>query len=123
MNEICTSTDSVRFRIYCANPPCGKFLHPSSHIEDSDSKITYAICESDDCGKTTCVKCRTQIDQDTQNHVCEQNENDVKFKQTAAEKGYQECSNCGATVELAEACNHIMSVYTLATCIKHTCTD
>jgi transcription initiation factor IIE alpha subunit len=47
------------------------------------------------------------LDQIVENHVCQQDENEKKFKQTATEKGYQECSVCGAVVELAEACNHI----------------
>jgi hypothetical protein len=58
----------------------------------------------------TCLKCKTLLDQGTQNHECKQDEDDAKFKQAAAEKGYQECFVCGATVELAEACNHITSV-------------
>ena len=104
------SAKTDRFRVYCTNPPCAKFLHPSLHIEDPDTKITYANCESEDCGALTCVKCKTLIDQRTQNHVCKQDEDEAKFKQTATEKGYQECFVCGATVELAEACNHITLV-------------
>jgi transcription initiation factor IIE alpha subunit len=53
------------------------------------------------------VKCKKLLEQGVENHVCEQDENEKKFKETAAEKGYQECSLCGAVVELAEACNHI----------------
>ncbi|KAF1941973.1 hypothetical protein EJ02DRAFT_346572 [Clathrospora elynae] len=97
----------AKFRVYCANPPCVKFLHPTSHVEDPETKITYAICEGEDCGQLTCVKCKKVLDQGTQNHTCEQNEEDKEFKKTAGEKGYQECFVCGATVELAEACNHI----------------
>ncbi|CAO2651208.1 Nn.00g095050.m01.CDS01 [Neocucurbitaria sp. VM-36] len=96
-----------KFRIYCANPPCAKFLHPTSHVEDPETKITYAICESEDCGKLTCCACKTLLDHGTQNHTCQQNEDEKKFKQTATEKGYKECFICGAIVELAEACNHI----------------
>ncbi|KAI4657741.1 uncharacterized protein J4E78_006129 [Alternaria triticimaculans] len=97
----------AKFRTYCANLACAKFLPPGNHVEDPESKITYAICEAEECGKLTCVKCRTLLDEGTQNHKCDQNEDDKKFKQTANEKGYQECFVCGATVELAEACNHI----------------
>ncbi|KAH7361234.1 hypothetical protein BKA66DRAFT_444801 [Pyrenochaeta sp. MPI-SDFR-AT-0127] len=97
----------AKFRIYCANRPCARFLHPTSHVEDPNTKITYAICESDDCGKVTCVKCKTLLDHGTKNHTCQQTEDDAKFKLTATKKGYQECFVCGATVELAEACNHI----------------
>ncbi|KAG9185256.1 hypothetical protein G6011_07800 [Alternaria panax] len=97
----------AKFRVYCANPPCGKFLYPGSHVEDSETKITYAICETEECGKLTCVKCKALLEEGTQNHQCKQTEDEKKFKQTAKEKGYQECFVCGATVELAEACNHI----------------
>ncbi|KAI4645117.1 hypothetical protein J4E93_005917 [Alternaria ventricosa] len=97
----------AKFRTYCANPACAKFLPPGAHVEDPETKITYAICEAEECGKLTCVKCRSLLDEGTQNHKCDQNEDDKKFKQTANEKGYQECFVCGATVELAEACNHI----------------
>jgi hypothetical protein len=96
-----------RFRVYCANPPCGKFLHPSAHITDPETKVTYAICEDDACGKLTCAGCKVQLDQGTQNHTCKRNDEEEKFKETAIKNGYQECSVCGATVELAEACNHI----------------
>jgi DNA-directed RNA polymerase subunit RPC12/RpoP len=52
------------------------------------------------------------LDQSVQNHVCKKNEEEVKFRQTAKEKGYQQCTTCGATVELMEACNHIRCVQT-----------
>ncbi|KAH6870304.1 hypothetical protein BKA58DRAFT_457741 [Alternaria rosae] len=97
----------AKFRTYCANPSCARFLPPGTHVEDPESKIIYAICEAEECGKLTCVKCQTALDQGARNHKCEQSEDDKKFKQTANEKGYQECFVCGATVELAEACNHI----------------
>ncbi|KAH6841822.1 hypothetical protein B0T12DRAFT_319595, partial [Alternaria alternata] len=97
----------AKFRVYCANPACGKFLHPESHVEDQETKITYAICDSEECGKLTCAKCKALLVDGTQNHECKQTEDEKKFRQTANEKGYQECFVCGATVELAEACNHI----------------
>lgn len=102
-----TSTDTDRFRVYCANPPCSKFLHPTLHVQDPDTEITYAICESEECNRLTCITCKTLLDHGTQNHFCRQDEDDRKFKATAKEKGYQECFVCGTTVELAEACNHM----------------
>jgi hypothetical protein len=96
-----------RFRVYCANSSCRKFLHPSCHITDPETKVTYAICEDEACGKWTCASCKVLLDQGTQNHTCTQNEEEEKFKETVIKNGYQECSVCGATVELAEACNHI----------------
>jgi hypothetical protein len=96
-----------RFRVYCGNPTCAKFLHPTAHITDAESTITYAICEEEKCAKLTCTSCKTLIEHGTQNHTCAKDENEEKFKQIVTEKGYQECSVCGATVELAEACNHI----------------
>jgi hypothetical protein len=96
-----------RFRIYCGNSACGRFLHPSSHVTDPETSITYAICNDDACGKLTCTACRALLHQGTQDHICKKNEDEEIFKQTAAEHGYQECSLCGATVELIEACNHI----------------
>ncbi|KAF1851888.1 uncharacterized protein K460DRAFT_270383 [Cucurbitaria berberidis CBS 394.84] len=97
----------AKFRVYCASPHCAKFLHPTTHFKHPDTRVTYAICESEDCGKLTCCSCKTLLDQSTQNHTCQQDEDEKKFKEIAAEKGYQECFVCGATVELAEACNHI----------------
>ncbi|KAF1828664.1 hypothetical protein BDW02DRAFT_584306 [Decorospora gaudefroyi] len=97
----------ARFRTYCANRACAKFLHPASHIKDPKTSVTYAICEAEDCGLSTCVECKQLLEEGTRNHECKQNEDDKRFKQMATEKGYQECSVCGATVELAEACNHI----------------
>ncbi|KAF2866071.1 hypothetical protein BDV95DRAFT_599104 [Massariosphaeria phaeospora] len=96
-----------RFRRYCADPSCAKFLRPASHITDSDMNITYAICEADKCLKATCIDCRTLLLNGTADHVCEVPDSDKKFKETAKEKGYQSCFACGSTVELAEACNHI----------------
>jgi hypothetical protein len=103
-------TDGNRYRVYCANPKCAKFLNPQSHVTDPDSCVTYAICESENCRKLTCCSCKTVLDQGTASHTCKVNEEEVKFKQTVTEKGYQECVVCGATVELAEACNHITQV-------------
>lgn len=60
----------------------------------------------DACGKLTCTTCKALFD-GVEGHVCEQNEDYKKFKQAAAEKGYQDCPTCGSTVELKEACNHI----------------
>lgn len=99
--------NNCRFRVYCANPPCAKFLQPTAHIKDSDTNVTYAMCEDEACSKLTCVGCKMLLENGTQNHVCKKNEEEEKFKQIATEKGYQECNVCGATVELAEACNHI----------------
>jgi hypothetical protein len=93
--------------VYCGNPRCGKFLQPSAHVTDRATEITYAICEDDTCGKLTCIGCKNVLDEGTQNHICKKNENEEKFLQVAKENGYQECRTCGATVELAEACNHI----------------
>ncbi|KAF2036042.1 hypothetical protein EK21DRAFT_52351, partial [Setomelanomma holmii] len=97
----------AKYRVYCANPPCATFLHPSAHVQDAEVGIAYAICEDEACGQLTCVGCKTLLDNGTQNHVCKKSEEEEKFKQTATEKGYQQCNVCGATVELAEACNHI----------------
>lgn len=43
-------------------------------------------------------------------HSCEHNEDHKKFKETAAKKGFKECPTCASTVELSEACNHILYV-------------
>lgn len=93
--------------MYCANTSCAKFLDPYNHITDANSNIVYALCESEDCGTITCIGCRSMLKDGIENHTCEVQENDKKFKETADEEGYQECFVCGRTVELAEACNHI----------------
>jgi len=100
-------TNVFRFRVYCANAFCTVFLSPTGHITDPDTNITYAICEGTDCGKVTCVACRMLIVNGIKGHTCEVQEDELKFKETAKEQGYQQCSICSRTVELAEACNHI----------------
>lgn len=96
-----------RFRVYCGDPKCTKFLHPSSHVTDEASGITYAICEDESCGNMTCIGCRALLEQGVANHVCKKDENEEKFKQEVSAKGYQLCSTCNTTIELIEACNHI----------------
>lgn len=78
-------------------------------MEDPSTNISYAICQDDECGKLTCTSCKTLLD-GIEGHACEQNEDYKKFRKTATEKGFQECPECGTTVELAEACNHIKYV-------------
>jgi hypothetical protein len=102
---------SGRFRIYCGDPSCTEFLQPSSHVTDPLTSISYATCSSGSCGKMTCTGCRALLLNGTEGHVCKKDENEVKFRQTATEKGYQLCEMCGATVELTEACNHMTFVY------------
>ncbi|KAF2689765.1 hypothetical protein K458DRAFT_400451 [Lentithecium fluviatile CBS 122367] len=96
-----------KYRVYCADTSCAKFLSPAGHIKDSDVNITYSICEGSDCGKATCVICKALLNDGIQGHTCEVPEHERKFKETAQQQGYKECFTCGATVELAEACNHI----------------
>lgn len=98
--------------MYCANPSCSQFLSPATHVKDPSSNISYAVCQDDACGKLTCTNCKTLLDC-VEGHTCDQNEDYKKFKQTATEKGFQECPTCASTVELAEACNHITYVETL----------
>jgi len=93
--------------VYCGAPSCNEFLHPSTHITDPDTKLTYAICEDGACSKATCTGCKMLLAEGVQNHDCKKDEEEEKFRQTAKEKGYQQCTVCGATVELMEACNHI----------------
>lgn len=97
----------TRFRTYCANGSCAKFLHPSTHVTDEATKITHAMCEDPHCGTLTCTGCRVLLHDGIQNHVCTKSDEEEKFKKIAQENGYQECTTCGATVELIEACNHI----------------
>jgi hypothetical protein len=101
---------SGRFRVYCGNPSCTEFLQPSSHVTDPLTSISYATCSSGSCGKMTCTGCRALLLNGTEGHICQKDENEAKFRQTATEKGYQQCEMCGATVELTEACNHMTFV-------------
>ncbi|KAF2446737.1 hypothetical protein P171DRAFT_238268 [Karstenula rhodostoma CBS 690.94] len=96
-----------KYRVYCANASCGKFLHPSGHIHDTDGNITYAVCDGDDCFQATCCSCKTLLADGTEGHICKTSDHDQKFKETVNERGFKECFVCGAVVELAEACNHI----------------
>lgn len=76
-------------------------------MTDEATKITYAICEDPACGKMTCTGCRVLLHDGTKDHVCTKSDEEEKFKKIAQENGYQECTVCGATVELIEACNHV----------------
>ncbi|KAF1925423.1 uncharacterized protein M421DRAFT_70024 [Didymella exigua CBS 183.55] len=97
----------AKYRVYCANPPCSKFLSPATHVKDPIADVSYAICVDDGCGKFTCTTCKALLD-GVEGHICEQNEDEKKFRQTATERGFQECPTCASTIELAEACNHII---------------
>ncbi|KAJ4381375.1 hypothetical protein N0V86_003724 [Didymella sp. IMI 355093] len=96
----------AKYRVYCASPSCSKFLSPATHVKDPSTNVSYAVCLDNACGKLTCTNCKALLG-GTEGHTCEQNEDYKKFKQTATEKGFQECPTCASTVELAEACNHI----------------
>jgi hypothetical protein len=67
----------------------------------------YAVCQDDECGTKTCVGCKKLLVGGKLQHKCSQADDEIEFKKTADEKGYQQCGVCGTTVELAEACNHI----------------
>ncbi|KAF2730501.1 hypothetical protein EJ04DRAFT_407450, partial [Polyplosphaeria fusca] len=87
-------------RVYCATPACGAFLNPATFIT-----ITFAVCI--DCKAMTCASCKQRITAGLQSHQCEVSEEDKQFAIVARENRYQNCYNCGLTIELAEACNHI----------------
>lgn len=95
-------TYSHRYRVYCASEACGRFIHPSGHIEDKENNITYAVCDSDHCFQATCCACKTLLIEDIQGHVCRARQLDKEFKEAVDKNGYKECFTCGATVELAE---------------------
>jgi hypothetical protein len=99
--------DVNRFRVYCSNQRCLKFLPESLQVIDADTRVTYATCDVEDCRTRTCISCKKPVGQRVQNHTCEESEEDKMFRQTAMEKGYKECFLCGVVVELMEACNHI----------------
>lgn len=69
-------------------------------------KVFHVVCEDAECKTVTCVSCRKAV-KDAKSHVCEMDEDDIKFKLFMSEKGYQECPACSAVVELIDACNHI----------------
>ncbi|KAL5398791.1 hypothetical protein PMIN06_008422 [Paraphaeosphaeria minitans] len=96
-----------KYRVYCANKTCSKFLHPNGHIQDAGPNKAYAVCDNDDCFQATCCYCKTLLADGAESHVCKINVEDEKFKETVAKRGFKECFFCGATIELAEACNHI----------------
>ncbi|KAF2792460.1 hypothetical protein K505DRAFT_278765 [Melanomma pulvis-pyrius CBS 109.77] len=96
-----------KFRVYCANPSCATFLRPDIHTLNTETQVTYAICESKDCGTKTCITCRKVLHDGAAEHSCEIADEDQQFKDTVKKEGYQECYACGSIVELIEACNHI----------------
>ena len=69
------------------------------------TKLTYALCKGDGCGKFTCTKCKMLVG-DTESHVCEEN-GDYKQFRGLVRKSYRECPECRSAVELRDACNHI----------------
>ncbi|OCL14692.1 hypothetical protein AOQ84DRAFT_220353 [Glonium stellatum] len=91
-----------RFRTYCGNPSCARFIHPDQYQHDS---LTTAPCNS--CTSVTCVKCKALVDSNVAAHECIVPEADRKFEIVVREENYQRCVNCGITIELSEACNHI----------------
>jgi hypothetical protein len=100
-----------RYRVYCANSACEKFLHPSGHIKDTDTNITYAVCDSDDCFQATCCSCKTLLPDGIDSHTCKGKDSDQMFKEIANKNGYKECFVCGATVELAEGKFHDAQIF------------
>ena len=111
------NNDTTRYRLYCANKPCGEYLHRQNyHVLDD---ISCAKC--DRCNTYTCTYCKNSIhEKETcqlcannewphaiMEHECVLSETDRQFKDAVKENGYQECYTCGSTVELSEACNHM----------------
>ncbi|OCK85732.1 hypothetical protein K432DRAFT_399997 [Lepidopterella palustris CBS 459.81] len=91
-----------RFRTYCASRSCTRFIHPDNY---QNEPVNSALCDA--CGSLTCVNCKALIDPTAGIHECIVQEEDRQFKKAVQEHGYQECFNCGATIELTEACNHM----------------
>lgn len=105
-----TETEVFRFRVYCANTSCGQFLHPSTHTADLETNVKYAVCGDSACRKSTCTECKHLMSDGSQNHMCKKDEAEEEFRKSIKQHGYQQCQVCGATVELAEACNHVTYV-------------
>ena len=97
-----------RDRVYCADPKCAEFLEPRTHVKHGVTQLSYAVCQGEGCGKTTCTVCKGLVAGDAGVHVCEEdNENYKQFKELARRKRYRECPACGSVVELKEACNRV----------------
>lgn len=77
-------------------------MHPSGHIRESETNLTYAVCDGLDCDQTTCCSCKMLLANGNQGHVCKVDDEEQKFKEMVEKRGFKECSVCGATIELAE---------------------
>ncbi|KAF2639264.1 hypothetical protein P280DRAFT_402830 [Massarina eburnea CBS 473.64] len=96
----------TRSRIFCRR--CIKFLHPDTYKTDDETNIKFVACSADGCSSITCVSCKCLIAGHVKDHQCQEDEAEAIFQQFVKEQGYQTCTMCLSTIELSEACNHMI---------------
>ncbi|KAF2658452.1 hypothetical protein K491DRAFT_270639 [Lophiostoma macrostomum CBS 122681] len=100
----------------CNACPAITCLVCSSLLFYKDTTLPSSVCPNNNPLNTSCANekgrrcasCQSELEHLALHHTCNIPEEDRKFKLHAKEQGYQECHNCGSTVELMEACNHIV---------------
>lgn len=85
-------------RTHCFDLNCARWIPPEHIVGELGTCIS--------CRKTTCSVCKAE----SHRGYCPQDTATEAFLQTAKERGYQQCQQCGRVVELHWGCNHIVLV-------------
>lgn len=89
-------------RLYCPAKGCGEWIKPTKIRIDLTTGRKYARCGR--CSTKVCVLCNSKYHT---RRDCPKDEETKRIVQMAKEKGWQQCYNCKAVVELKEGCNHM----------------
>lgn len=102
---------NTKNRIYCSAPKCGQWIKPS-HIHSSLGR-RYAQCPR--CATKVCVSCHAKLHRSRE---CPKDPEMARLVEQAKEKGWQQCYQCHAMVELKEGCNHMTCRCRAEFCMK-----
>ena len=97
---------TTKNRVYCPMQGCGIWISPDYIHRDASGGAThgrkYGICKR--CRIKVCCTCNNKWHK---TRDCPKDPAIKEFIKMAKEKGWQECYNCKAVVELKEGCNHM----------------
>lgn len=97
---------TTKNRTYCPSRGCGEWIKPSHIRVDTGNAATYGrkygVCKK--CKTKVCCLCNNKWHT---SRDCPKDKSTKEFIKLAQEKGWQQCYNCKATVELREGCNHM----------------
>ncbi|KAF1365323.1 hypothetical protein EJ07DRAFT_95435, partial [Lizonia empirigonia] len=99
-------------RLYCPAKGCGEWIKPTKIRIDLTTGRKYARCGR--CSTKVCVLCNSKYHT---RRDCPKDEETKRLVQMAKEKGWQQCYNCKAVVELKEGCNHMTCRCTAQFCM------